>query len=65
MFKAVMGDAFDASPYILTSFLIFFAFFIGVVFWTVFLSKKYTDKMRNLPLEDDENPTFTTKTHLK
>jgi hypothetical protein len=60
MFKGVMGDAFDASPFVLTAFLIFFVFFSGVVVWTVFLSKKYTDKMRNLPLEDDQTHNLTT-----
>ncbi len=55
MFKNLLGDSFDATNFVFTSLMIFFTFFCGVLIWTVFLSKKYTDKMKNLPLEDDQN----------
>ena len=45
--------------YPMISLLLFFGFFIALFVWVLFLDKKFVSKMRNLPLdtEDDKNET--------
>jgi hypothetical protein len=43
----------------LISFIIFFAFFVGLLIYVARLSKPYIDKVGGLPLEDESKSTTT------
>ncbi len=55
LFNGVDG----AEWYGIVSLLIFTLFFVGVSIWALRVDKKFTDKMKNLPLDD--NTTLTKK----
>ncbi len=38
------------------SICLFFAFFLGVLIWAFCVRKSYLNSMRELPLEDEDNP---------
>jgi hypothetical protein len=40
----------------LTSILLFFGLFLGLVVWIIRLKKPYLNKMRELPLDDESAP---------
>ena len=42
--------------YGIISVCLFFAFFIGMLWWAFRLKKNYLDTMRDLPLEADDEP---------
>ena len=43
--------------YPIISFLIFFLFFCVMLLWVMKSDKKFINKMQNLPLEDNNEPT--------
>lgn len=42
--------------YLSASFLIFFLFFLSMLFWLFFADKKHMEKMKNLPMEEENPP---------
>ncbi|MFY7825854.1 MAG: hypothetical protein ACOVQ4_01955 [Flectobacillus sp.] len=52
MFKQFIDKVDGADLYMITSFLIFMAFFILVSIYLFIMDKGYLNKMQNLPLED-------------
>ena len=55
MFKQFIDKVDGADIYMITSFLIFMAFFVLVSIYLFVLDKGYLNKMQNLPLEDTSN----------
>jgi len=53
MFKQFIHKVSGADVYLSASLLIFIAFFIGMALWLIFADKKYIQKMKNLPVEDE------------
>jgi len=41
------------SGYLIFSMIIFITFFVGLLIWVFKADKKYIDKMKNLPLENN------------
>lgn len=62
MFKHYFEQIQDVEIWPIISLIIFFVFFTSTIFWVLFLDKKYIDKMKSLPLDDDADGT---KTKLK
>ncbi|NBA73960.1 hypothetical protein GOQ04_00260 [Emticicia sp. ODNR4P] len=52
MFKQFIDKVDGADIYMITSFLIFMAFFVLVSIYLFIMDKSYLNKMQNLPLED-------------
>ncbi|MCU0355012.1 MAG: hypothetical protein MUD08_14930 [Cytophagales bacterium] len=52
MFKQFIQKVAGADVYLTASLLIFFAFFIGMALWLIFVDKKYVQHMKNLPVEE-------------
>lgn len=59
MFKHYFEQIQDVEIWPIISLIIFFVFFTSTIFWVLFLDKKYIDKMKNLPLDDDADGTKT------
>lgn len=53
MIQNVMQAITGIEVFPIIGLLIFFAFFTGVIFWTVRLDNNHVQKMANLPLEPD------------
>lgn len=59
MFKHYFEQIQDVEIWPIISLIIFFVFFTSTIFWVLFLDKKYIDKMKSLPLDDDADGTKT------
>ena len=56
--KGIMGSIDGVEVYPIVSLLVFFIFF-AVLGWYVFKAdKKHIDKMKQIPLDNDENTTI-------
>jgi cbb3-type cytochrome oxidase subunit 3 len=53
MFKQFIDKVAGADVYLSASLVIFFLFFLCMLVWLVFADKKYIQKMKHLPVEDD------------
>ena len=62
MFKHYFEQIQNVEIWPIISLIIFFVFFTGTIFWVLFLDKKYIEKMKSLPFDDDADET---KTNLK
>ncbi len=62
MFKHYFEQIQNIEIWPIISLILFFVFFIFMMVWILFLDKKYIEKMRSLPLDDDADGT---KTNLK
>jgi len=51
---SILREVENVNGYGLFSFILFFAFFIGVLVWACRLKKKYLDHMGKLPLDGGE-----------
>jgi hypothetical protein len=56
MIENVMHNLGEVSVFGLISICLFFAFFIGMLIWTLCLKKPYLNRMRELPLDDESAP---------
>ena len=56
MIENVMNKLGWVSAFGVISICIFFAFFTGMLLWSVFLKKSYLDSMCKLPLDRDREP---------
>jgi cytochrome c oxidase cbb3-type subunit IV len=52
MYKNVLQSIDNIAIWPLISFVIFFLFFIGLLWWTFTAKKKFIDYMGNLPMDD-------------
>lgn len=53
MHKEILRSIENIEIYPIISLLIFFLFFIGMFWWVIKVDTKYTDHMKNIPLEDE------------
>ncbi len=62
MFKHYFEQIPNIEIWPIISLILFFVFFTFMLVWIIFLDKKYIEKMRSLPFDDE---TDGTKTNLK
>ena len=65
MIENVMNKMGGVGVFGLISICIFFAFFVGMLLWTVRLKKPYLNSMRELPLDSEpasKSPVASTST---
>lgn len=53
--KQFLQGVTGVEGYLIFSMLVFFTFFIGLLIWVYRADKSYITKMKNLPLENDQN----------
>lgn len=54
MYKEVLQHTGNLAIWPVMSFVIFFSFFIGLVWWAVTADRGYVKEMSELPLEDEQ-----------
>ena len=57
MIQNVLSDLGGVGIYGIISICLFFAFFVGMLFWAARLKQPYLNSMRNLPLDGGEAAT--------
>ncbi|MGB0881106.1 MAG: CcoQ/FixQ family Cbb3-type cytochrome c oxidase assembly chaperone [Polaribacter sp.] len=62
MFKDALRNVEGLEIYPTISFVIFFLFFFGLMFYVYGLTKNHTANMSNMPLDENNNTIKTTKT---
>lgn len=55
MFKELLKNVNELNWIADISLVFFFLFFIMILVWVLLLDKKYTNRMSNLPLDNDNN----------
>ncbi|GAA5036192.1 hypothetical protein GCM10011506_31000 [Marivirga lumbricoides] len=63
MFKHYFEQLDNFQIYPIISLTIFFAFFVGLIWWVVKADKNYISTMKNLPVEDLNTEDQNTKSH--
>jgi hypothetical protein len=58
MYKNVLQSITGIEIFPLISFVIFFAFFLGLLLYVVFSDKKHLASMSELPLQNENEPQF-------
>jgi cytochrome c oxidase cbb3-type subunit IV len=53
VYKEVLTNTANIGVWPVISFVIFFTFFIGLLWWVFWVDKKYVERMANLPLNDE------------
>ncbi len=56
MYKDVLRSIDNIQIWPVISFVIFFSFFIGLLWWAFAADKKFIEEMSNMPLQDDTVP---------
>ena len=56
MFKEVLESIEGIGIYPIISMIVFFIFFAALIIWYFKADRKYLNKMKNLPLDNDEQP---------
>ncbi len=51
MLEEILSKVPSVEIYPIISFILFFAFFIGILIWTFRVDKNYTKRMKELPLD--------------
>lgn len=59
MFKHYFEQVQNIEIWPIISLVLFFVFFSFTVIWIVFLDKKYVDKMKSLPFDEEAGETKT------
>lgn len=54
MYKNVLQSIDNIEVWPVISFVIFFAFFLGLLLWVLFADKKFIDYMKNMPIQDSD-----------
>ena len=54
MYKEVLANIDNIGTWPLISFVVFFTFFIGLLWWVFSVDKKYIERMSNMPLGDEK-----------
>lgn len=55
MFEHLFDSIVGVETFALISLFLFFALFLGIVYWAVKADKKYLKKMKDLPLDNTKN----------
>ncbi|MCK9281034.1 MAG: cbb3-type cytochrome c oxidase subunit 3 [Melioribacteraceae bacterium] len=55
MFSKYLTEIKDVSIFPILVLVVFFLMFISTIYWVIKLSKNYRNKMKNLPLEEDQD----------
>lgn len=63
MFKYYFEQVENVEIYPIISLTIFFAFFLGLIWWVIRADKNYIDKMKNLPMDESDVVPQNTKTN--
>jgi len=54
MYKEVLQGIENVAVWPVISFVIFFSFFIGLVWWASTVDRKYISEMQQLPLDEEQ-----------
>jgi cytochrome c oxidase cbb3-type subunit 4 len=60
MYKNVLQNIDNIALWPVISFVIFFAFFLGLLLWVFMVDKKFIDHMKSMPLDETESSTTST-----
>ena len=55
MIKDILQSIKDVEIYPIISLIVFFLLFIGIVVWLIKMDKEKVNRMKNLPLNNDNN----------
>jgi len=53
MYKEILRSIENIEIYPIISLLMFVGFFIGMFWWVISMDKKYIDRMKGMPLNDE------------
>ncbi|NJL13403.1 MAG: cytochrome C oxidase Cbb3 [Microscillaceae bacterium] len=56
MFKYYFEGIKNVEIFPIISLIIFFTFFLGMIVWLLVMKKSYVDKMKNMPLQSEDEP---------
>jgi cbb3-type cytochrome oxidase subunit 3 len=59
MYKNVLQNIENIEIWPVISFVIFFLFFICLLWWVLSVDKKFIDKMKGMPIENDDDKKNT------
>jgi len=62
MYKNVLQSIDSIALWPVISFVIFFAFFLGLLLWVMFADKKFIDYMKHMPIQENPEKESTTST---
>lgn len=55
MFNKLLGKVDGADVWMVTSLIIFAAFFLGVVLYLTLMRRRHADYLKNIPFNENEN----------
>lgn len=55
MFSNYLSSIKDIEIFPIIALILFFGIFVGLIIWVFKMDKNYINKMRNLPLEENDN----------
>jgi cytochrome c oxidase cbb3-type subunit IV len=64
MYKNVLQSIDNIAIWPVISFVIFFAFFLGLLLWVFMVDKKFIDHMKSMPIDETECSTLTGESHV-
>jgi cytochrome c oxidase cbb3-type subunit IV len=64
MYKNVLQSIDNIAIWPVISFVIFFAFFIGLLLWVFTVDKRFINHMKSMPIDETESLTSTGKNHV-
>lgn len=64
MYKNVLQSIDNIALWPVISFVIFFAFFIGLLLWVFTVDKRFIQHMKSMPIDETESLTSTGKSHV-
>lgn len=64
MYKNVLQSIDNIAIWPVISFVIFFAFFIGLLLWVFTVDKKFIDHMKSMPIDESESSILTGDSHV-
>ncbi len=63
MYKNVLQTIDNIAIWPVVSFVIFFIFFIVLLWWVFSVDRKFIDKMRSLPMDNENRSTSNNSDH--
>ena len=64
MYKNVLQNINNIEIWPIISFVIFFVFFLGLLWWVFSVDKKFIAKMASMPIDEQDNSSRTQKLDL-
>jgi cytochrome c oxidase cbb3-type subunit 4 len=64
MYKNVLQNITDIQIWPIISFVIFFVFFLGLLWWVFSVDKKFIAKMASMPIDEKDSTPTTQKIDL-